>query len=174
MTKGSSIPQELHIAILTLHSIAKMEWNEISTYLKVHPESACQIIQHSKDHVGDDFFALLINIRQDEPVYPPGPSQKYPKGSEESEKLKEVAFNPENFSKNPAQLAHLTSLNVAPSIVYKYIHKHHNFAPYKTCCKPKLSQNNILSHVHFVQWTLTQPEENFILTNEMWIEIGSP
>ncbi|RPB00816.1 hypothetical protein L873DRAFT_1804566 [Choiromyces venosus 120613-1] len=174
MTKGASIPQELHIAILTLHSIVHMQWNEISTYLKVHPESAHQMIQCSKARVSDDFFALLNDVGHDEPVYPPGPSQKYPKGSEESERLKDVSLKPESFGKNPVQLAHLASLDIAPLTAYKYIYQHHNFAPYRPCHKQKLSQNNNLSRIQFAQWALTQLQESFVFTGETWIEIGSP
>ncbi|RPA88393.1 hypothetical protein L873DRAFT_1818950, partial [Choiromyces venosus 120613-1] len=171
---SNSIPQELHIAILTLHSIAHMQWNEISTHLKDHPESAHQMIQCSKACVADDFFALLHDVGHDEPVYPPSPSQKYPKGSEESERLKDIALKPESFGKNPVQLAHLASMDIAPSTAYKYIHQHHNFAPYRPCCKLKLSQNDILSHIQFAQWALTQPQASFVFTDETWIEIGSP
>ncbi|RPA92832.1 hypothetical protein L873DRAFT_1816980 [Choiromyces venosus 120613-1] len=174
MTKGASIPQELRIAILTLHSIVYMQWNEISTHLKVHPESARQMIQCSKAHVCDDFFALLNDVGHDEPVYPPGPSQKYPKGSEELERLKDIALKPESFGKNPVQLARLASLDIVPSTAYKYIHQHHNFAPYRPHRKPKLSQNKILSCIQFAQWALTQPQESFVFTDETWIEIGSP
>ncbi|PUU79790.1 hypothetical protein B9Z19DRAFT_1124650 [Tuber borchii] len=131
MTKGAPIPQELHIVILTLHSIAHMQWDEISTQLKVHSESARWIIQRSKDRVGNEFFALLNDVGHDEPIYPAGPSQKYPEGSNESEQLKEVALNPENFGQNPVQLARLAYLDVFPSTAYRYIHQHHNFAPYK-------------------------------------------
>ncbi|RPB02646.1 hypothetical protein L873DRAFT_1802119 [Choiromyces venosus 120613-1] len=174
MTKGASIPQELHITILTLHSIVHMQWNEISTHLKVHPESACQMIQHSKARVGDDFFVLFNDVGHDEPVYPPGPSQKYPKGSEESERLKDVALKPGSFGKNPVQLTRLASLDIAPLTAYKYIYQHHNFTPYRPHHKPKLSQNDIQSCIQFAQWALTQLQESFVFTDEMWIEIGSP
>ncbi|PWW76754.1 hypothetical protein C7212DRAFT_344229 [Tuber magnatum] len=173
MTKGAPIPQELHIAILTLHSIVHMQWVEISTHLKVHPENACQMIQRSKDRVGNEFFALLNDVSHDEPAHPPDPPQKYPEWSKESERLKEAAFNPENFGKNPVQLTHLAHLDVSPLTAYWYIHQHHNFAPYKPCCKPKLSQNNILSHIQFTDWALIQPQEHFVFTDETWIEIGS-
>ncbi|RPA89001.1 hypothetical protein L873DRAFT_1823659 [Choiromyces venosus 120613-1] len=161
MSKGASIPQELHI-------------NEISTHLKVHPESARQMIQCSKAHVSDDLFTLLNDVGHDEPVYPPGPSQKYPKWSEESERLKDVALKPQSFGKNVVQLACLASLDIVPLTAYKYIHQHHNFTPYRPHCKSKLSQNNILSCIQFAQCVLTQPQESFVFTDETWIEIGSP
>ncbi|RPB05809.1 hypothetical protein L873DRAFT_1797563 [Choiromyces venosus 120613-1] len=165
MTKGASIPQELRIAILTLHSIVHMQWNEISTHLKVYPESARQMIQCSKACVGDDFFALLNDVGHDEPVYPPGPSQKYPKGSEESERLKDIALKPESFGKNPVQFACLASLDIAPSTAYKYIHQHHNFTPYRPHHKPKLSQNDILSHIQFAQPVGSDPY-NFVIPTD--------
>ncbi|KAG0644347.1 hypothetical protein HOY80DRAFT_1030117 [Tuber brumale] len=154
MTKGASISQELRIAILALHSIVQMEWNEISTHLKVHPESVRQIVQCSKARVGDDFFTLLYDIGHDERAHPRSPSPKYPKGSEESEKLLKVALKPENFGKNPIQLACFANLDIASSITYKYIHEHHDLAEYKAHRKPKL--------------------KNYIFTDETWIEIGTP
>ena len=105
----------------------------------------------------------------------PSVPQKYPKNSEGSNRMRELALqDTEHRLMTFPEIAREAGVDISPATAYRMMNKHHNLFRYKRRAKPPLSLQGKQDRLQLVDWGLAQPIESFVFSDEMIFEVGAP
>ncbi|RPA92838.1 hypothetical protein L873DRAFT_1847517 [Choiromyces venosus 120613-1] len=168
MTKGKNLTLTTCGAIIALRKHIQMPFSEIALVLDL----PCETEQAQGMEIRDLLKAADIGDKQrDTPAVP----QKFPPGSEVSERLKNLATQDEQHRlRTFPQIAQEVGIKAADSTIYRIMHEHHHLYHYFPHHKPTLDANAIEKHLRLVNWALAQPIESFVYSDEMMLEVGAP
>ena len=121
---------------------------------------------------GNASFSELLDHLDDKERSEPAIPQKVPKGSAESEALRELALRDlEHWQKTYPEIAREAGVDISRSYAYKIMSEHHNLGRFDPRRKPRLTKQDHAAWVQFADWALNFPIEALAFTDELWIEI---
>ncbi|KAI5794484.1 hypothetical protein DFH27DRAFT_566688, partial [Peziza echinospora] len=181
MTHGKQISLAKRAAIIALHYTNQDTWEGIGQILEVPADSARKMFARIKKRAKERGFqdpSLLELLNEcemeEQKTEGVGQPEKVAKGSIESERMKEIyLMDEDHWQMTPPEIAKEAGLEILQSTAYRIMREHHNFRPYKPRTKPKLDAYDKSLRVSYATWALTIPQDRFIYTDEMWIEIGA-
>lgn len=191
-TRGPSIPAAKRHAILALHWFTNKLWMEISTDLKVHPDSARHLCRCAKVCTintsfnmntnlyqewtpdPEDFEAVLMVIGTDIDRAGMGLTEKISEGSAEFQALAKLTLKDEEHYRKPSpEIAKELGISAARSTIENVMHNHHAIFRYHGRKKPGLDDEHWRNRVNFADMALHMSIKAIVFTDEMWVEFNS-
>ncbi|RPA99394.1 hypothetical protein L873DRAFT_1789727 [Choiromyces venosus 120613-1] len=148
--------------------LERMTFDQVAVSLQINKETVRQTYKRIE--------AMLAMVESGDKIHEmPAVLQKYPLGSDESEKMKALALQDNDHRlRTFPEIAQEAEVDISPATAYRMMNKYHNLFCYKRRSKPPLDAQNKLDRLALVDWGLAQPIESFVFSDEMIFEGEDP